>query len=219
MVTLHLLGGLAVMLLFLWLHLRLRVTAASTHSAKRSLPKLSHWWAVAALLLVAQLALGGWTSSNYAGIACQGFPTCNGQWLPAMDWGEGFHLTQRVGPEYLFGQLHADARTTIHLAHRLGGLALGLSLVLLAARHWREPRLRPWMAGMLVAYGLQVGLGIANVVWWLPLGLALAHTAGAVLLALTMALAAWQAKVGALAVSLPQARVQERGAGKCALTP
>jgi cytochrome c oxidase assembly protein subunit 15 len=216
-VTLHLLGGLVVMLLFLWLHLRLGVTAISAHPAKRALPRLSHWWGVAALLLAVQLALGGWTSSNYAGIACQGFPTCNGQWLPAMDWSEGFHLTQRVGPEYLYGQLHADARTTIHLAHRFGALALGLSLVLLAARHWREPRLRPWMAGMLAAYGLQVGLGIANVVWWLPLGLALAHTAGAVLLALTMALAAWQAKVGTSLVGLPQTRDQEQATGECVI--
>lgn len=212
-VTLHLLGGLVVMLMFLWLHLRLRVTAVSAPPATRSLPRLSRWWAIAALLLALQLALGGWTSSNYAGIACQGFPTCNGQWWPAMDWSEGFYLTQQLGPDYLHGQLHADARTTIHLAHRLGALALGLSLVLLSARYWREARLRPWLGGMLAAYGLQVGLGIANVVWWLPLGLALAHTAGAVLLALAMALAAWQAKV---CVS-PTILHRQKGVGKCAM--
>ena len=213
-VTLHLLGGVLVMLLFLWLHLRLRVMPLHTASAPRPLPRLSRWWAISALLLVVQLALGGWTSSNYAGIACQGFPTCNGQWWPAMDWSDGFHLTQQLGPDYLHGQLHADARTTIHLAHRLGALALGLSLVLLAARHWREARLRPWLSGMLAAYGLQVGLGIANVVWWLPLGLALAHTAGAILLALMMALTAWQAKAcGSSRVIL----YRQRGAGRCAM--
>ncbi|WP_192034349.1 COX15/CtaA family protein [Halomonas sp. YLGW01] len=213
-VTLHLLGGLAVMLMFLWLHLRLRQSTASPRPLGRPLPPLSRWWSIAALLLVLQLALGGWTSSNYAGIACQGFPTCNGQWLPAMDWSEGFHLTQQVGPNYLHGQLHADARTTIHLAHRLGALALGVSLILLAARHWRAPRLRPWLGSMLAAYGIQAGLGIANVVWWLPLGLALAHTAGAVLLALTMALAAWQAK---MSLPLPAIVHRPQGEGRCAM--
>ncbi|WP_458527077.1 COX15/CtaA family protein [Onishia taeanensis] len=212
-VTLHLLGGLLVMLMFLWLHLRLRTMAVSMAPVTRSLSRLSWWWGVAAALLVLQLALGGWTSSNYAGIACQGFPTCNGQWWPSTDWSEGFHLTQQLGPDYLHGQLHADARTTIHLAHRLGALALGLSLILLAARHWREARLRPWLGSMLAAYGLQVGLGIANVVWWMPLGLALAHTAGAVLLALTMGLAAWQAKACVSTALLPR----QEGVGRCAM--
>ncbi|WP_168013079.1 COX15/CtaA family protein [Halomonas salinarum] len=213
-VTLHLLGGLLVMLMFLWLHLRLRALLMNASVVSRPLPRLSRWWGIAAMLLALQLALGGWTSSNYAGIACQGFPTCNGQWWPTMDWTEGFHLTQQLGPDYLHGKLHADARTTIHLTHRLGALALGLSLILLAARHWYEPRLRPWLTSMLAAYGLQVGLGIANVVLWLPLGLALAHTAGAVLLALAMALAAWHAKVGISSAGITQVQ----GVGKCAIT-
>lgn len=188
-VTLHLLGGIGVLLLFLWLHLRLRELPAQAPQRRR----LSPLWALAAALLVGQLALGGWVSSNYAGIACQGFPTCNGQWWPATDWSEGFHLTQTVGPNYLHGQLHADARTAIHLGHRLGALVLGVGLVLLAWREWRRPRLRPYLAGLLGLYTGQFALGVANVLWWLPLGLALAHTAGAVLLTLALALGAWQA--------------------------
>ncbi|MBW6391957.1 COX15/CtaA family protein [Billgrantia antri] len=189
-VTLHLLGGLTVLLLFLWLHLSLRRFAkgAAPGAPRRRLTPL---WGLAMLLLVLQLALGGWVSSNYAGIACQGFPTCNGQWWPEMDWSEGFHLTQTVGPNYLYGQLHAEARTAIHLGHRLGALLLGLALLALALRHWGEARMRPWLAGLVAAYAVQLGLGVANVLMWLPLWLALLHTAGAVSLVLLLTLAVW----------------------------
>lgn len=193
-VTLHLLGGLTVMLMFLWLHLRLRRCGSGRLTLGGVAPpgrRLTPLWGLAAALLVLQLALGGWVSSNYAGIACQGFPTCNGQWWPAMDWSEGFHLTQGVGPNYLHGQLHADARAAIQVGHRLGALALGLVLLVLAVRHWREARLRPWLGTLLTAYGLQLGIGVANVLLWLPLWLALLHTAGAVVLTVTLALAAW----------------------------
>jgi len=193
-VTLHLLGGLSVMLLFLWLHLRLlrfsggRLTLGGVAPPRRPLTAL---WSLAMVLLAAQIALGGWVSSNYAGIACQGFPTCNGQWWPAMDWSEGFHLTQSVGPNYLHGQLHADARTAIHMGHRLGALALGLALLALAMRHWHEARLRPWLGSLVGLFLAQVGLGIANVLLWLPLWLALLHTAGAVALVIAMAMTIW----------------------------
>ncbi|MDI5985054.1 COX15/CtaA family protein [Halomonas sp. M4R5S39] len=189
-VTLHLLGGLSVMLLFLWLHLRLRRFASTSAPVAPRRP-LSPLWGLAMVLLLLQLALGGWVSSNYAGIACQGFPTCNGQWWPDTDWSEGFHLTQTVGPNYLHGQLHADARTAIHFGHRLGALALGLGLLLLAWRHWQERRLRPWLGALVGGYAVQLGLGVANVLLWLPLWLALLHTAGAVALVVLMALAVW----------------------------
>jgi len=189
-VTLHLLGGLTVMVLFLWLHLRLRRFASGTVGMvpRRRLTPL---WGLAVVLLVGQLALGGWTSSNYAGIACQGFPTCNGQWWPALDWSEGFHLTQTVGPNYLHGQLHAEARSAIQVGHRLGAVALGLSLLLLIMGYRRVAGMRAWLALLGGAYVVQVVIGIANVLAWLPLWLALLHTAGAVLLVVTMTLSLW----------------------------
>ncbi|SDK95546.1 cytochrome c oxidase assembly protein subunit 15 [Modicisalibacter muralis] len=189
-VTLHLLGGLSVMLLFLWLHLRWRQIGRA--AAAKRLARPGGLWLLAVVLLIGQLALGGWTSSNYAGLACQGIPMCNGQWWPAMDWAEGLDLTQTIGPSYLYGQLHGEARTAIHMAHRLGAVALGIVLLLLAWRHRHRRHLRPCLAMLLGGYGLQLALGIANVLLWLPLGLALAHTAGAALLVLAMTLTIWR---------------------------
>ncbi|MFP4137990.1 MAG: COX15/CtaA family protein [Halomonas sp.] len=193
-VTLHLLGGFGVMLMFLWLHLRLRRCAGGRLTLGGVVPprrRLTPLWGLAAVLLVGQLALGGWVSSNYAGIACQGFPTCNGEWWPAMDWSEGYHLTQSVGPNYLHGLLHAEARAAIQVGHRLGALALGVALLALVLRGWREPAMRPWLTGLGLAFGAQFSLGVANVLLWLPLWLALLHTAGAVALVLGLALSAW----------------------------
>lgn len=208
-VTLHLLGGLSVMTLFIWLHLRLRrVARRQGRLPCRPLGRL--WW-LAAALLVLQLGLGGWTSSNYAGIACQGFPTCNSQWWPETDWGEGFHLTQTVGPNYLHGQLHAEARSTIHLAHRVGALLLAVTLMLLVVRHWQEAPLRPWLASLAGALLLQVALGVANVLLWLPLGLALLHTAGAVLVVFAFTLCCWKRRQGLSLAAVAKSRGKRGG--------
>ncbi|MGO1394596.1 MAG: COX15/CtaA family protein [Halomonas sp.] len=188
-VTLHLLGGLSVLLLFFWLHLRLRRSLATPVCEPRRANAL---WGIAACLLVVQLALGGWVSSNYAGVACQGFPTCNGQWLPAMDINEGFHITQTVGPNYLHGQLHADARTAIQVVHRLGALLLGIGLIVLWWRHRHWPGVARPLAIVVGLYTLQTALGVANVVLWLPLWLALLHTAGAIALTTGLVWAWWR---------------------------
>lgn len=187
-VTLHLLGGLSVLMLFFWLHLRVRHTWKDRVTGRQSINFL---WAAAIGLLVIQLALGGWVTSNYAGIACQGFPTCNGQWWPDMDLSEGFHLTQTVGPNYLHGQLHADARTAIQVVHRIGALFLGIALLVLWWRYRYLAILGKALAVVVSVYALQVALGIANVLLWLPLWLALLHTAGAVVLTLSVGWAWW----------------------------
>ncbi|UXZ55724.1 COX15/CtaA family protein [Halomonas sp. 7T] len=192
-VTLHLLGGLSVLMLFFWLHLRVRHSLKNMTLGRQPVNVL---WAASISLLVLQLALGGWVTSNYAGIACQGFPTCNAQWWPDMDLSEGFHLTQTVGPNYLHGQLHADARTAIQVVHRLGALLLGVVLLVLWWRYRRLAFLGRALVAVVGAYAVQVALGIANVLLWLPLWLALLHTAGAVVLTLSVGWAWWRWRQG-----------------------
>ncbi|UYO74535.1 COX15/CtaA family protein [Halomonas qinghailakensis] len=201
-VTLHLLGGLSVLTLFFWVHMRIRLSLTrhlTTPSNAISSPKsyvsptssMNLLWVIGVSALILQLALGGWVTSNYSGIACQGFPTCNTQWWPEMDISEGFHLTQTVGPNYLHGQLHADARTAIHMMHRLGALLLGIALLVLWWRYRTTVSVGRALTLVVMAYVIQVILGVANVLLWLPLWLALLHTAGAVALTISMGWAVW----------------------------
>ena len=182
-VTAHLLGGFATLSLLTLLTLRL-----SGRFAPLQLPGRLRTLAAACLLLViGQITLGGWVSSNYAAVACVDLPTCNGEWWPAMDFGKGFHLTQHIGPNYLGGQLDSDARTAIHMSHRIGALLVTLALLVLA---WRLHAVRmSRLSGLLLlALTLQVGLGISNVIFHLPLLVAVAHNAGGAALLLVMVL-------------------------------
>jgi cytochrome c oxidase assembly protein subunit 15 len=88
-------------------------------------------------------------SANYAAVACIDLPTCHGQWWPAADFSNGFHLTQHVGPNYLGGQLDSDARTAIHISHRLGALLVTAVLLLAGSSSamawpWRAWCCWPW---------------------------------------------------------------------------
>jgi cytochrome c oxidase assembly protein subunit 15 len=180
----HLLGGFATLALLWWLVLSARPQAALPLVARG----LRFWSLAALLVLLLQVALGGWTSANYAALACTDFPTCHGQWWPAADFREAFVLWRGVGPSYEYGVLDSAARTAVHLSHRLGallvllvvgGLALRLALDTLAA-------LRPlgWvLLGLLL---LQLGLGIGNVLLVLPLPVAVAHNGVAALLLLAL---------------------------------
>lgn len=183
-VTAHLLGGFTTLGLLFLLSLRLSGRLAPLAVVSGGLRGL----AAAGLLAVAgQIALGGWVSSNYAALACVDLPTCHGQWWPAMDFAGGFHLTQQIGPNYLGGQLDSEARTAIHMSHRLGAVALGLLLLLLA---WRLRRAgQTALAGLLLlALGVQLSLGISNVLLHLPLAVALAHHLGGAGLLLVLVL-------------------------------
>ncbi|MFJ2712848.1 heme A synthase [Pseudomonas sp. NPDC087346] len=197
-VTGHLLGGFATLSLLFLLTLRLSgVLPALT------VPKRLQYWATAGLLLViGQIALGGWVSSNYAAVACIDFPTCHGQWLPAADFANGFHLTQHIGPNYLGGQLDSDARTAIHLTHRIGALLVTLVLLGLAWQLKVVGMTR--LAGLvLIALAAQITLGISNVLFHLPLPVAVAHNAGGAALLLTMVLVNYHARTSLVRVKQP----------------
>ncbi|MFE1812335.1 COX15/CtaA family protein [Metapseudomonas otitidis] len=193
-VTAHLLGGFTTLALLFLLSLRLSGALPAL-----GLPAGLRRLAVAALtLVIGQIALGGWVSSNYAAVACVDLPTCHGQWWPAMDFANGFHLTQHIGPNYLGGQLDSDARTAIHMTHRLGALVVTLTLLALAWRLRGEGLGR--LAGLLLAVlALQVGLGISNVLFHLPLPVAVAHNGGGALLLLTLVLVNYRVRAPALA--------------------
>lgn len=189
-VTAHLLGGFATLSLLFLLTLRL----SGRFTAMTFGPRLRALAAAALLLVVGQIALGGWVSSNYAAVACVDLPTCHGEWWPDMDFANGFHLTQQIGPNYLGGQLDSDARTAIHMSHRIGALIVTLVLLLLA---WRlKASGLPHLAGLLLlALSLQVALGISNVVFHLPLLVAVAHNLGGALLLLCLVLINYQLRL------------------------
>ncbi|HPF58734.1 MAG TPA: COX15/CtaA family protein [Candidatus Competibacteraceae bacterium] len=182
----HLLGGLATLSLLAWLALRQgRYGGDMVIAHARS---LRIYAALGLILLVGQIALGGWTSANYAALACPDFPTCQTQWWPPTDFREAFTLWRGLGISYEGGVLSNDARVTIHLVHRLGAIVVLLYLSWLV---WRlivtESRMlqRAGIAiGVLLAF--QLSLGIANVVMQLPLPVAVAHNGGAALLLLAL---------------------------------
>lgn len=179
-VTAHLLGGFATLSLLTLLCLRLsgRFPALGGERVRR-LRRLA--WVVL-LIVIAQISLGGWTSTNYAAVACADFPTCHGVWWPETDFTRGFNLLQEIGPNYLGGQMDGAARTAIHMSHRIGALVTLFAVLLLVWQLLRLGLLR--LAALLAgALTVQVGLGITNVLAQLPLAVAVAHNAfGAVLL-------------------------------------
>ncbi len=187
----HLLGGFTTLALLFVLALRTRQTPVPGSVN----PGVWRPYAVLGLLLlVLQIALGGWTSSNYAALACPDFPTCQGRWLPEMDFREAFVLWRGIGINYEFGVLEHPARTAIHFVHRVGALLVFLYLGWLALRlinRGGEILARTgWLIlGLLLT---QVSLGIGNVLLHLPLPVAVAHNAVAALLLLSLILLSYQ---------------------------
>jgi len=178
-VTLHLLGGMAIFALLLWLALwEINPPAAPAAAARALRP----WAAAGIAVLVAQIALGGWVSTNYAALACTDIPTCHGEWLPAMDFGHAYHVLRDLGVTATGAPLSHEALTAIHWSHRLGAVVTLVCVGFLALWALCIPRLRTVGAALLVLLLAQAGLGIANVLLRLPLVLAAAHNAGAALL-------------------------------------
>ncbi len=186
-VTLHLLGGMATLCLLFWLTVRQgylgRPVPPDTAARLRS-------WTLAVLaVVVVQVALGGWVSTNYAALACTDFPLCHGRVLPHADYGEAFVLWRGLGVDYEFGVLDHPARVAIHFVHRLGAVITAIAVVALAVAVWRRAAgtvaavTAAVMAGLLVIQWL---LGIGNVLLSLPLPLAVAHNGGAALLLLSV---------------------------------
>ena len=177
----HLLGGLATFSLLLWLGFR---TAPGAPAPGGNAYRPYRAGVMAGLfVLVVQLALGGWTSANYAALACPDFPTCQGQAWPPMNFGDGFVLWREIGVDYEGGVLDLPSRTAIHMTHRIGALVTFVVLGLLSIMMLRDRGTRPGGALLGALLLAQVTLGILNVWLFLPLPNAAAHNAtGALLL-------------------------------------
>ena len=176
----HLMGGLATLSLLTWLAWG---TTPGSSLVQAVAPKLRRLLWIGLVLLAMQIALGGWTSSNYAALSCGAdFPKCLGQWWPANDFREAFVLWRGIGVDYEGGVLDGPARVAIQLAHRMMALLVFGHFLVVSIRMLRTPGLVFWGSALLLLLLAQVGLGIANVMLGLPLWVATAHTAGAALL-------------------------------------
>ncbi len=198
-VTLHLIFGLTTLGLLWWLFLSLRtgsrggVRFAGASSAHVSAyPDRAHpphrAMLVALIALGIQIALGGWTSSNYAAVACPDFPKCQASWIPEMDYKDAFVLWHGLGVNYEGGILHHPARVAIHYTHRLGAIAATLTLlfaVVVTLRRKVRPGAKIAAYAVVVALFLQLFIGASMVLEGFPLALATAHNAGAALLLLS----------------------------------
>ena len=195
-VTIHLMGGVTTFALLAVLVLRLNDRWRVSTLAAKALASLRPAIFIGLVIVFLQVFLGGWVASNYAAVACPDFPKCQLQWIPEMDFVEGFNFTQQVGPNYLGGRLDGDARTAIHFAHRVGALVTTLYLILLGALMYkrRAREVSVMATGMLILLALQIVLGITNVIMSIPLAIAVAHNFVGALLVAVLAVIWVQAK-------------------------
>ena len=181
----HLLGGMTILSLLFWLSLEL---AVDRRMIDLNCTRLYPWALAGLVMIVIQISLGGWTSSNYAAMACPDFPACQGSWWPSMNFIEGFTFWRGTGIDYEGGILALDARTAIHMAHRMGAVLSVLIIGSVALRAIFDRNRYISRTGILLICVLlaQLVLGLANVLLRLPLAVAVAHNAMAAVLLLVL---------------------------------
>jgi cytochrome c oxidase assembly protein subunit 15 len=179
-VTLHLMFGIGLLALLMAQAVRYDGAGARPLPARLRQGLWAGW-----VLLWLQIALGGWVSTNYAVLACPDFPTCNGQWIPAMNW-QGFSLWRELGHTPTGQLLEFSALSSIHFVHRsFAWLVLSVLLVI----GWRLRQQNglavagQWLLGLSA---LQFITGLSNVVLDWPLLAAVLHTGGAAAMVVTL---------------------------------
>jgi len=184
-VSAHLIGGMSTLAILTWIAHR-HWGAQMTYHKVGAL----FYWAVrfALIVLFTQLFLGGWTSTNYAALACTDFPTCHGALMPLMDFKDAFHMHKELGESVNGGNLTLPALTAIQWTHRVGALGTFIYLGLVALNGIKYIHLKTLSIALLVMLIVQISLGIANLVLHLPLVLAVAHNFGAALLVIIVVL-------------------------------
>ncbi|QXL84744.1 heme A synthase [Comamonas sp. NLF-1-9] len=191
-VTLHLLGGAVLLMLLCVPAVRLSL-AVEGRSAVPVARGLRHCLVACMLLVLVQLLLGGWVSTNYAVLACTSFPTCQGSWWPPMAFAEGFQLWRELGLRADGSHISFEALTAIHYTHRLAAYLVLLALAVAAVQlRRRAPALAAQSRWLWLLLVLQFLTGLSNVVLDWPLVAAVLHTGGAaaLLVVLTWALTA-----------------------------
>jgi cytochrome c oxidase assembly protein subunit 15 len=176
-VTSHLLGGMAIFALLLWLSL-----SQFGFSADPQARSVRSYAVVSLAALVVQIALGGWVSANYAALACPDLPGCLGRAVPDMDFANAFHVFRELGRTGDGELLPLPALVAIHWTHRMFAVAVFGAVGLTAWKAFSVPGLRGMALLVAALLILQISLGLANVAFGLPLPLAAAHNAGAALL-------------------------------------
>ncbi|WP_196158919.1 heme A synthase [Reinekea sp. G2M2-21] len=186
-VTAHLLGGFTTFTLLAILSLRLSGLKFPRFSSLPLLNKPTKLAGLTLAVVILQVFLGGWTTSNYAALACPDFPTCQAQWWPETDFIKAFDFAHPVGPNYQGGHLELPARTAIHMMHRVGAIVVTLFTTVLAVSLF-SIGLRRWSLLLIVLLTAQVSLGISNIVFGLPLAVAVLHNLGGALLLISTAI-------------------------------
>lgn len=144
--------------------------------------------AIAIFLVFFQIALGGWVSANYAVLACPDFPLCHGQWIPPMDFAQGFHLWRELGQNSHGEMISSDALTAIHWVHRVFAIGVVAYLLCLSGLLYHYRCLKKLLRGLFVLTILQVLTGLSNIIFQWPLLNAVVHNGGAALMALLLTL-------------------------------
>ena len=180
-VTSHLLGGISIFTLLIWL--AQRQPNAANLARRIMVTEKSQWLGWAALsVLAVQIALGGWVSTNYAALACSDLPTCHGVWFPTMDFSNAFHVLRPLGYAPGGELLTHEALRAIHWVHRIGAMftmlvvgSFGIALLKSATGNLAA-------RGLMALLGAQILLGLSNVWFGLPLAVAVAHNGVAAML-------------------------------------
>ncbi len=185
-VTLHLLFGLLTLSLIWLMWLKQVYGAMKPNRIPANLRRLAP---IAIVVVILQIALGGWVSTNYAALHCTDFPTCQGEYWPEMDFADAFNVFLPIGPDYEGGHLDNTSRVTIHMTHRIGAIVTFLFVLLLCVRCYFTGKHALIRKSGAIAFALlltQIGLGISNVIFSLPMAVAVAHNGVAALLLLTL---------------------------------
>tara|TARA_B100000900_G_scaffold377589_1_gene361146 strand:+ start:10928 stop:12007 length:1080 start_codon:yes stop_codon:yes gene_type:complete len=179
-VTTHLMSGFLTtgLLWLLYFKAKDRLEKRENWNFSQSTKKFFN---IALILVAIQIFLGAWTSTNYASYSCVDFPLCQGQVIPESNFKEGFNFLQGIGPNYLGGQLDHESRVAIHITHRFGA-AVVTAFLLFLSYHLFIRKFRIMALGLMAFLGIQVLLGISNVIFALPLLVAVGHNLGGLLL-------------------------------------